>query len=155
MKKWGFDPKICFQGSYSFSDVFLGSNAHFLTSYNHFLASGSFFLSNFMKFRRKRDILGENIPICSQTWGFWKYKLKKKSHSHIHNHQIFTSYFSGCWELQKKISDKSENYFSILFIFSILAVSIFQKLAFLKKNILPKNLFLVKGLWSVVKNSEW
>ena len=29
VKKWGFDPKICFQGSYSFSDVFLGSNAHF------------------------------------------------------------------------------------------------------------------------------
>ena len=114
-----------------------------------------FFLANFMEFRRKRDILGENVAICSQTWIFWKYKLKKTTHLCIHNHQIFTSYFSGCWEIEKKFLDKSENYFSILFIFSILAVLIFLKLAFLKKNILPKNLFLVNGLWSVVKNSEW
>ena len=77
MKKWGFDPKIGFQESHSFSDVFLGSNAHFLTSYNHFLSSGSLFLINFMKFLRKGDILGENIAICLQTGGFWNYKLKK------------------------------------------------------------------------------
>ena len=67
VKKWGFDPKISFQECHSFPDVFLGSNGHFLTSYNYFLVSGSFFLANFMKFRRKGDILGENIAICSQT----------------------------------------------------------------------------------------
>ena len=32
VKKWGFDPKMCFQESPSVSYVFLGSNAHFLTS---------------------------------------------------------------------------------------------------------------------------
>ena len=54
VKKWGFDPKICFQGSYSFSDVFLGSNAHFLTSYNHFLASGSFFFGQFHEIQKNK-----------------------------------------------------------------------------------------------------
>ena len=80
VEKWGIDPKTCCQESHSFSDVFLGSNAHFLTSYNHFLSSGSLFLINFMKFLRKRDILGENIAICLQTGGFWNYKIKKKPH---------------------------------------------------------------------------
>ena len=51
VKKLGFDPKICLQVCHSFSDVFSGSNAHFLTSYNYSLASGSFFLANFMKKR--------------------------------------------------------------------------------------------------------
>ena len=90
--------------------------------------------------------MGENIAICPQTGVFWKYQIKKKTHLYIQDHQILTSYFSGCWELWKKNSDKSEKYFSIYFIFSILAVLIFQKLAFLKKNILQKNLFLLKGL---------
>ena len=80
VKKWGFDPKIGFQEPHSFSDVSLGSNTHFLTSLNHFLCSGSVFFTYFMRFMRKKDLLGENIAICLQTGGFWKYKLKKKPH---------------------------------------------------------------------------
>ena len=137
MKKWGFDPKICFQGSYSFSEVFLGSNAHFVTSYNHFLAFGSYFLANFMKFRRKRDIFGENIAICSQTWGFWKYRLKKNL--------IYTSITIKFSQVTSQALGNFEKNFQMNRKIILASSSFFGILAFLKKNILQKK--LLKGLY--------
>ena len=108
-----------------------------------------------MKFLRKRDILGENIAICLQTGGFWNYKIKKNLIYKSRTIKFLQVTSQAVGNFKKKFQTNQKIILASSSFFGILAF-LKKIFAFLQKNILQKFFFfLLKGLWSVVKKSEW